>query len=110
MSGRSSWRGTPVFCSIRMQNGPETPFLDFTSQYETCDCVVPIISASWTCPSAMAMARFSAALPPFSLSKLCPAESVVIGRINYRKIGTSQEKYRNLCLSFGTNFSVAFRL
>ncbi len=46
MSDRSSWRETPVFCSMRRQNSAGTPFFDFSSQYQICDCVVPMRSAS----------------------------------------------------------------
>lgn len=59
-SGRSSDRGTPVSRSIGSTNSAGTPFLERASQYQTCDCVVPIRSASGFCPPATLHARFNA--------------------------------------------------
>jgi transcriptional regulator with XRE-family HTH domain len=59
-SGRSSLRDTPVSRSIGKTNSAGTPRLDFVSQYQICDCVVPIRSAKGFCPPATAQARLSA--------------------------------------------------
>ena len=44
-SGRKAVRETPVSRSIGKTNSAGTPRLDLFSQYQTCDCVVPIRSA-----------------------------------------------------------------
>lgn len=59
-SGRSSDRGTPVACSICKTNSAGTPRLERVSQYQTCDCVVPMRSAKGFCPPATSQARFNA--------------------------------------------------
>ena len=56
-SGRSSYRVTPVACSIGNTNSPGTPLLERSSQYQTCDCVVPMRSASGFWPPATLQAR-----------------------------------------------------
>lgn len=61
-SGRSSERGTPVSRSIGSTNSAGTPFLERVSQYQTCDCVVPIRSAKGFCPPATSHARLSASV------------------------------------------------
>jgi len=61
-SGRSSDRETPVSFSIDSTNSAGTPRLERVSQYQTCDCVVPIRSAKGFCPPAAAQARFSASV------------------------------------------------
>lgn len=61
-SGRSSSLGTPVSRSIGRTNSAGTPRLDFSSQYQTCDCVVPIRSAKGFCPPARSHARLSASV------------------------------------------------
>jgi transcriptional regulator with XRE-family HTH domain len=87
-SGRSSVRGTPVSRSIGSTNSAGTPLLERTSQYQTCDCVVPIRSASCFWPPAALHARRSASFD-------MPAQ--------YPNLGKAQQK--NLCrtgyLTFG---------
>jgi transcriptional regulator with XRE-family HTH domain len=61
-SGRSSLRETPVSFSIDKTNSAGTPRFDFSSQYQTCDCVVPMRSAKGFCPPASSQARLSASL------------------------------------------------
>lgn len=61
-SGRSSERETPVSLSIDKTNSAGTPRLDRVSQYQTCDCVVPIRSAKGFCPPTASQARFSASV------------------------------------------------
>lgn len=61
-SGRSSLRETPVSRSMVSTNSAGTPRLDRSSQYQTCDCVVPIRSAKGFCPPATSHARFSASV------------------------------------------------
>ena len=61
-SGRSSARGMPVSRSIDKTNSAGTPRLDFVSQYQTWDCVVPMRSAKGFCPPASAQARFNASV------------------------------------------------
>ncbi len=59
-SGRKSERETPVSFSIDKTNSAGTPRFDFSSQYQTCDCVVPMRSAKGFCPPAFSQARLSA--------------------------------------------------
>jgi transcriptional regulator with XRE-family HTH domain len=59
-SGRNSLRGTPLACSMATANSAGTPRLERISQYQTCDCVVPIRSAKGFCPPTAAQARLSA--------------------------------------------------
>src|SRR5258705_13988612 len=61
-SGRSSDRETPVSRSIDNTNSAGTPRLDFMSQYQTCDWVVPMRSAKGFCPPAKSHARLSASV------------------------------------------------
>ena len=61
-SGRNSLRGTPVAASIDRTNSAGTPFFDRVSQYQTCDCEVPIRSAKGFCPPTISHARFKAAV------------------------------------------------
>lgn len=56
-SGLSSARGTPVARSIDSTNSAGTPRLERVSQYQTCDCVVPMRFASGACPPASSQAR-----------------------------------------------------
>lgn len=65
-SGLNSCRGTPVSRSIGNTNSPGTPRLERESQYQTCDCVVPIRSASGFCPPATSHARLSASVDDMS--------------------------------------------
>lgn len=87
-SGRKSDLGIPVACSIDKTNSAGTPLLERVSQYQTCDCVVPIRSAKGFCPPATSQARFKASLD------MAPG---------YLNLGDVQQK--NLCmtpyLSFG---------
>lgn len=68
-SGRKSDLETPVSRSIAKTCLPGTPCLDFVSQYQICDCVVPIRRASLDCPPAASHARCSASVvdmgPPY---------------------------------------------
>src|SRR5882672_1425249 len=59
-SGRNSPREMPVSRSIDNTNSAGTPRFDFSSQYQTCDCVVPIRSAKRFWPPASSHARLSA--------------------------------------------------
>jgi transcriptional regulator with XRE-family HTH domain len=61
-SGRNSVRETPVSFSIDNTNSAGTPRLDFVSQYQTWDCVVPMRTAKDFCPPAAVQARLSASL------------------------------------------------
>jgi transcriptional regulator with XRE-family HTH domain len=61
-SGRSSDFGTPVASSIKGANSAGTPLFDRVSQYQTCDCEVPIRSARGFCPPATSHARLSASV------------------------------------------------
>jgi transcriptional regulator with XRE-family HTH domain len=61
-SGRKSERDTPVSRSIGKTNSAGTPLLERESQYQTCDCVVPMRSARGFWPPATSQARFSASL------------------------------------------------
>lgn len=61
-SGRSSPLGTPVAFSIGKTNSAGTPRLERVIQYQTCDCVVPMRSASGFCPPATSQARFRASV------------------------------------------------
>lgn len=66
-SGRSSDRWTPVSRSIASANSAGTPFLERVSQYQTCDCVLPIRAASSAWLPATLHARRSASvvdMPP----------------------------------------------
>lgn len=90
-SGRNSERGTPVSRSIAGTNSAGTPFLERVSQYQTCDCVVPIRSARGFWPPARSQARFNA--------------SRDMGTSNYPILSDSQLK--NLCVNSHRNFSNA---
>lgn len=59
-SGRSSDRETPVASSIRGANSAGTPRFERSSQYQTCDCVVPMRSAKGFWPPARLHARLRA--------------------------------------------------
>ena len=59
-SGRRADRGIPVSRSIDKTNSAGTPFFDLFSQYQTCDCVVPIRSAKGAWPPAATHARSNA--------------------------------------------------
>lgn len=61
-SGRRSPRETPVSRSMGSTNSAGTPRLDFMSQYQTWDCVVPMRSAKDFCPPANLQARLSASV------------------------------------------------
>lgn len=87
-SGRNSDRETPVSRSIGITNSAGTPLLERVSQYQTCDCVVPIRSAKGFCPPTALQARLSA-------SRDMAAE--------YRRFGESQPK--SLCQTAYRQFS-----
>ncbi|SRR5258708_8216595 len=61
-SGRNSLRETPVSRSMDNTNSAGTPRLDFVSQYQTCDWVVPMRSAKGFCPPAKSQASLSASV------------------------------------------------
>lgn len=87
-SGRNSWRGIPVSRSIGKTNSPGTPFFDLSSQYQTCDCVVPIRSAKGFCPPATSQARRNAAFdmqPFYPLLGEKQPKNLCVGR--YLKFG-----------------------
>jgi transcriptional regulator with XRE-family HTH domain len=63
-SGRNSDRETPVSRSIGNTNSAGTPRLDRVSQYQTCDCVVPIRSAKEAWLPANSQARRRASVMP----------------------------------------------
>jgi len=78
-SGRSSVRGTPVSRSMADTNSAGTPFLERVSQYQTCDCVVPIRSASGFWPPATSHARRSASedmFPKYGILSKCQPKSM----------------------------------
>lgn len=88
-SGRNSDRDTPVSRSIGRTNSAGTPFFERSSQYQTCDCVVPMRSASCFCPPASLHARRSAS---FDM------------QAEYPKLGKAQQKnlWRTSYLTFGS--------
>lgn len=90
-SGRRSDRETPVARSIGNTNSAGTPFFDRVSQYQTCDCVVPIRSASGFCPPATVQARLSASLLMESIAypDLGQDQPKTLCEITKRKFGTS---------------------
>jgi len=61
-SGRNSVREIPVSRSMGSTNSAGTPRFDRVSQYQTCDCVVPMRSAKGFCPPAKSHARLSASV------------------------------------------------
>lgn len=91
-SGLSSWRDTPVSRSIDKTNSAGTPFLDEVSQYQTCDCVVPMRFAKGDCPPARSQALLSASVdavmtaPYPNLGKVQPKN---LWMNNYRNLGSS---------------------
>lgn len=93
-SGRSTCRETPVSRSIGNTNSAGTPFLDKVSQYQTCDCVVPMRFAKGVCPPASSQARLSASVD---------ASVAVIGA-QYPNLGKTQPKnlWKNTNLKFGS--------
>lgn len=89
-SGRNSLRETPVSRSIAITNSPGTPFFERSSQYQTCDCVVPIRSAKGFWPPATSQARLSASLDMESPYPL-------LGRFQPRNLsGTDNLKFGTL--------------
>lgn len=90
-SGRSSPRGTPVSRSISKTNSAGTPFLDFVSQYETSDCLVPMRSASDFWLPATSQARLSASvdMPPSNpnLGESQPKTLCEIDNLNFGSNG-----------------------
>jgi transcriptional regulator with XRE-family HTH domain len=93
-SGRSSDRETPVSRSIDNTNSAGTPRLDFSSQYQTWDCVVPMRSAKGFCPPAKPQARLSASFDmgaryPFlgqlQPKSLCKTANLEFGRLEPMK-------------------------
>ena len=89
-SGRSSCRGTPVARSIGKTNSPGTPLLDRDSQYQTCDCVVPMRSAKGFCPPATSHARLSASVDDMSSSNanFCESQQKSLWATANLKFGT----------------------
>lgn len=87
-SGRSSVRDTPVSRSIDKTNSAGTPRFDFSSQYQTWDCVVPMRSAKGFCPPASSQARLSASFDMGAqypnLGQLQPKN---LSEITYRNFG-----------------------
>jgi transcriptional regulator with XRE-family HTH domain len=79
-SGRNSLREMPVSLSIDKTNSAGTPRLDLWSQYQTCDCVVPIRSASGFWPPATSQARLRASL---------------VMKPEYSELGGLQPKYQS---------------
>lgn len=59
-SGLNSPLGTPVSRSIGSTYSADTPLFERSSQYQICDCVVPMRSARGFCPPAISQARLSA--------------------------------------------------
>lgn len=90
-SGRSSVRETPVSFSIDKTNSAGTPRFDFSSQYQTCDCVVPMRSAKGFCPPANSQARLSGSLdmgePYPDLGKTQPKN---LWKTTYRSFGNPE--------------------
>jgi transcriptional regulator with XRE-family HTH domain len=93
-SGRNSVRETPVSFSIDKTNSAGTPRLDFVSQYQTWDCVVPMRSAKGFCPPAASQARLSASVdmgpryPNLGHSQpknLSPTANLFFGRLGTMK-------------------------
>ncbi len=87
-SGRNSPRGTPVASSIGSTNSAGTPRLERVSQYQTCDCVVPIRSAKGFCPPAFSHARFNASVDDMpdlylDLGKNQPKTLWTTGHLNF---------------------------
>jgi transcriptional regulator with XRE-family HTH domain len=98
-SGRSSPRGTPVSRSIGKTNSAGTPFLERSSQYQTCDCVVPMRSAKGFCPPASSHALLSGSfvmespypvLGRFQPVTLSATSNLEFGRITYMVDTTAQ--------------------
>jgi transcriptional regulator with XRE-family HTH domain len=89
-SGRSSCRGMPVSRSIDSTNSPGTPRFERDSQYQTCDCVVPIRSASGFCPPAKSHARLNASVDDMSLlnPNLGPSQPKTLWRTPNLKLGS----------------------
>jgi len=87
-SGLNSSRRTPVAVSIRSTNSAGTPFFERRSQYQTCDCVVPMHFAKCSWPPAIAHALFNALVDmPASYAdlgetqpaKLCGTPDLIFG-------------------------------
>lgn len=94
-SGRNSSRLTPVACSMGKTNSAGTPRLERMSQYQTCDCVVPIRSASGFWPPAMSQARLRASRDMTALypnlgeqqpENLCRTENLIFGNISGMRV------------------------
>lgn len=94
-SGRSSWRETPVSRSMGKTNSPGTPFLEEVSQYQTCDCVVPMRFAKGVWPPAKSQALLSASVDA----------SVTVMGAPYPKLGKTQPKnlWKNTYREFGSS-------
>ena len=88
-SGRKSDFETPVASSILGANSAGTPRLERVSQYQTCDCVVPIRSASRFWLPADAQARLSASVDDIAAQypNLGERQPKNIWRRSNRKIG-----------------------
>lgn len=93
-SGRNSDREMPVSRSIGKTNSAGTPRLERSSQYQTCDCVVPMRSAKDFWPPATEQARLRASLdidPPYPFlghlqpKNLCRTANLDFGRLEPMK-------------------------
>jgi transcriptional regulator with XRE-family HTH domain len=88
-SGRSSLRETPVARSIDKTNSAGTPRFDLVSQYQTCDCVVPIRSAKGFCPPATSHALFKASVDMTAqYPNLGASPPKTLSQTNNRKFGS----------------------
>lgn len=91
-SGRSSDFDTPVTSSILGAYSAGTPRLERVSQYQTCDCDVPIRSAKGFCPPAILQAFLRASLdmdPVYpDLGKKQPRNLSGTGNLSFSKLPT----------------------
>jgi transcriptional regulator with XRE-family HTH domain len=85
-SGLNSARDTPVSFSMDKTNSAGTPFFERVSQYQTCDCVVPIRSAKGFCPPASSQARLSAS---FDIESTYP----FFGKFQPRTLSETQNRH-----------------
>jgi transcriptional regulator with XRE-family HTH domain len=97
-SGRSSDRDTPVASSIGKTNSAGTPFFDRESQYQTCDCDVPMRSARGFWPPAIEQALLSASVDMHSSYRHFggnqPINLSQTGNQNFGRTGTMQKGQR----------------
>src|ERR1700676_4002735 len=95
-SGRNSLLETPVSLSIGSTNSAGTPRLDRVSQYQTCDCVVPMRSAKGFWPPAKSHARLSASSLDMAasypnLGKLQPKNLSGTANLNFGRLEPMKE-------------------